>query len=116
MVPYDDGRVACMGQEIIIRHYYAPFGAKHISYGDIREVRVVPLKLMGRWRIHGSGDLRHWFNFDPGRTRKRTALVIHLRQPKRFLPVITPDDPRRVADELTASGVQITSAAESGLF
>jgi hypothetical protein len=55
---YDDGRVACDDQGIVIRHYYL-FGAKRIGYVDIREARVSPLGLMGKWRIHGSGDLQH---------------------------------------------------------
>jgi hypothetical protein len=109
---YDDGRVACTDREIIVRHYY-PFGAKHIRYSAIREVRRVQLGPMGKWRIHGSGDLIHWFNFDPGRPRKSTALVIHLDGPIR--PVITPDDPDRVAAELAAHGVNVTSGREAGL-
>jgi hypothetical protein len=53
---YDDGRVACTDQEIIIRHYYLA-GAKRIKYKDIRRVMVSPLGTMGKWCIQGSGDL-----------------------------------------------------------
>jgi hypothetical protein len=42
---YDDGRVACTDDELIIRHYYLA-GAKHIGYQEIHEARQVPL---GRW-------------------------------------------------------------------
>ena len=54
MAGYDDGRVACTDQEIVLRNYYGPFIAKHISYQAIREVRDVP----NRWknRTGGSGD------------------------------------------------------------
>jgi hypothetical protein len=110
---YADGRVTCTDREIIIRHYY-PIGAKHIKYSAIREVCQVPLGPMGKWRIHGSGDLVHWFNFDPRRPRKDTALVIHLDG--RVKPVITPDDPGRVAAELAAHGVNVTSGREAGLY
>jgi hypothetical protein len=113
MAGYDDGRVACTDQEIVIRHYY-PIGAKRIRYQAIREVRSVPLGLMGKWRIHGSGDLVHWFNFDPRRPGKDTALVIYLDG--RIRPVITPDDPGRVTAELAAHGVNITTGRESGLW
>jgi hypothetical protein len=51
---YDDGRVACTEDELIIRHYYVS-GAKHIGYPEIHEARQVPLGSLGRWRIHGSG-------------------------------------------------------------
>jgi len=47
MAGYDDGRVTCTDQEIVIRHYY-PLGAKRIKYQAIREVRVVPLGVMGK--------------------------------------------------------------------
>jgi hypothetical protein len=113
MAGYDDGRVACTDQEIIIRHYY-PLGAKHIKYHAIRQVRVAPLGFMGRCRIHGSGDLVHWFNFDPRRPRQDVALVIYLDGKVR--PVITPDDPERVTAELAARGVNVTSGRETGLW
>jgi hypothetical protein len=111
-IAYDDGRILCNGDEIVIRHYYLA-GSKRIRYEDIREVRRVPLDTMARWRIHGSGDLVHWFNFDPRRPRKTIALVIQLNQ--RTIPVITPDDPGRVLAELAAHGVTITSGDEPGL-
>jgi hypothetical protein len=112
MADYDDGRVACTDQEIVIRHYYL-MGAKHIRYQAMREVRSVPLGMMGKWRIYGSGDLQHWFNFDPQRPRKNTALVIYLDG--RVRPVITPDDPERVVAELAAHGVNVTTGREPGL-
>ena len=113
MEGYDDGRVACTGDEIVIGGYYMFHGAKRIRYSDIREVRSVPLGTMGKWRIHGSGDMVHWFNFDPHRPRKDTALVIYLDG--KIKPVITPDDPARVAAELEAHGVTVTPGREAGL-
>ncbi len=113
MAGYDDGRVACTDQEIIIRHYYFPLGAKRVRYQDIREARVAPIGAMGKTRIHGSGDLVHWFNFDPRRPRKDTALVLYLDGTVR--PVITPDDPERLAAELTAHGVNVTRDRETGM-
>jgi hypothetical protein len=50
--------------------------------------------LTGRLRIWGSGDPRLWWHLDPGRPRKRTALVIDLG--RRVRPAITPDDPGAV--------------------
>ena len=104
---YDDGKVACTGSELVIRHYYFPIGAKRIPYSAICEVRRVPLDLLGKWRIHGSGDFVHWFNFDLHRPRKDVALVVELG--RRVTPVVTPDDPGQVMDALTASGVNVTS-------
>jgi hypothetical protein len=123
MAGYDDGRVACTDDEVILRRYY-PRRAKHISYQAIREVRQVPLATIGR-RIQGSGDGVHWFNYDPGRARKDHALVIYLDAATRkrglaekllmadeIRPVITPDDPDQVTAELAAHGVKITSDPE----
>lgn len=111
---YDDGKVACTDQELVIRNYYFFFlGAKHIPYPAIREARRVRLGTMGRWRIHGSGDFVHWFNFDVRRPRKDSAIVIHLDGVIR--PVITPDDPDRVAAVLAEHGVNVTVGSESGL-
>jgi hypothetical protein len=124
MAGYDDGRVACTDQEIILRNYYGPFIAKHISYQAIREVRDVP----NRWknRTGGSGDFVYRLNWDPHRRRKDRALVICLREKSgtesrvsalrtpgepgpRVKPVMTPDDPDQVIAELAAHGVSVTS-------
>jgi hypothetical protein len=113
MPGYDDGRVACTDQEIVIRHYYL-MGPKRIRYDQIRKVLEVPLGTAGRWRIHGSGDFVHWFNFDPGRPHKTVALVLYLLD-ARIRPVITPDDPQQVAEEFAAHGVNIARGTETGL-
>jgi hypothetical protein len=112
MTGYDDGRIVCDDHGLVIRHYYL-VGAKRISYSAIHGVVESPLGA-GKWRIHGSGDFVHWFNFDPRRPRKDTALVITL-DAKTVRPVITPDDPARVAAELTAHGVPVTLGREAGV-
>jgi hypothetical protein len=111
---YDDGRVACTDQELLIRHYYFPAGAKHVPYSAISEARRVDLSPLGRWRIFGSNDVIHWFSFDPRRPRKRSGLVIYAGGPIR--PVITPDDTDQVAVVLAGHGVNVTSAPEPGIF
>jgi hypothetical protein len=114
MPRYDDGLVACLDTEILIRQYSALLRRpRHISYSSIREARQVQLGTLGRLRIHGSGDLRHWFSYDPGRPGKSEAIVLHLNG--RIRPVITPDEPERVAEELRAHGVHVTEGRESGL-
>ena len=112
MAGYDDGRVACTDHEIIIRRYNIfTLGTKRINYQSIREVNQVPNRW--KWRLSGSGDFVHWFNWDPGRPHKETALVII--QGERIRPVITPDDPDRVVAELTAHRVKVTSGPEAEL-
>jgi hypothetical protein len=113
MANYDDGGVALTDSELIIRHYYLPL-PKRIRYSAIRAVRETPMSWMGKWRIQGSSDFIHWFNFDARRPRKDTALVIYLDG--RIRPVITPDDPNAVVTELAAHGVNVTRGREPGLI
>jgi hypothetical protein len=80
---YDDGRVALTDEALVIRAYYFPFGAKHIRYADISQVRRSP--------------------------RKSSALVIELSG-RSTVPVITPDRPDEVAYELATHGVDVTGA------
>ncbi len=106
---YDDGKVALTDDELVIRTYYFPFGTKHIRYADISAVQRTPLTdVGGRYRVWGSRDFRHWWNLDPGRGKKSTALVIELTG-KIAVPVITPDRPDEVAAELAAHGVTVTA-------
>lgn len=95
-VLYRDRWISCTTDGLEVRGYYFPFGTKRIAYGAIRGVEVVPLTaIRGRWRIWGTSDFRHWFNLDPRRPRKQTALVLDLGAAVQ--PVITPDDPDAVA-------------------
>lgn len=97
---YDDGRIRCDETALVIRWYYL-WGAKRIPYDSIRSVRDRPLTgWKGRWRIWGSGNLRHWYNLDTGRPKKSVALVLDTGHHVR--PTITPDDApavRRILDD-----------------
>jgi hypothetical protein len=93
---YQDRRIRCTADAVLIRGYYFPWGTKRVRYQDIREVRRVPVKrFYGRGRIWGSTTFRYWANFDPGRPRKKEALILYTGRP--LLPFITPDDPGAVA-------------------
>jgi hypothetical protein len=98
---YDDGRILCDDQGLTIRRYYL-WGTKRIGYSSIRGVETLPLtgpSRVRKWRIWGSGDFIHWWNLDPHRPKKDTALVIDVG--RRVRPTITPDDPAAVARILT---------------
>lgn len=89
---YADERIECTADGVRIRGYYSPWGHKLVPYSDIRGVERFDLTgLGGRWRIWGSGDLRHWSNYDPGRPHKSVGLRLDLG--RSVVPVITPDDP-----------------------
>ena len=122
MAGYDDGRVVCTDDAIVLRRYML-WWDRRISYQAIREVRQVPLASLGMVRLQGSGDFVHWFNYDPHRRRKNRALILYVRADKnkvsavrtpgdtdqRVKPVITPDDPDSVIAELVAHGVHVAS-------
>ena len=93
---YDDGLIICDDESLVIRRYY-PWGAKRISYTSVKGVESLALagvNKLRRWRIWGSGDFVHWWNLDPGRIHKETALVLDVGH--RVRPTITPDDPQAV--------------------
>ncbi len=92
MTTYQDGRIECTEAEIRVRGYYFPWGTKRISYESIRSLeRFAMTALRGKWRIWGSGDLRHWANLDPKRPKKSAGFFIDLGH--RIIPFLTPDDP-----------------------
>lgn len=103
---YDDGRIACTDDTLVIRNYYFPAGTKRIPYRSIKQVRRRPKTgLLGK--IWGSSDFVHWYNLDPGRPKKDTELIID-RDGRFTKPVITPDRVDEVAGELAAHGVTVT--------
>lgn len=109
VMSYDDGRVACTDDALVIRMYYFPFGDKRVPYTKIQDVKSRPTTgPNGRWRLWGSGDFVHWYNWDPDRPGKSVALVI-TPSGHGVRPVITPNDPDAVLAELAAHGVTVTS-------
>lgn len=91
-VRYDDGGIACDEQGIAIQRYF-PWGALRVSYDEIKSMSVLPIK---GWRgfqplLWGPSDLVHWWNLDPHRQNRRTAVVIDIGG--RFKPTVTPVDP-----------------------
>lgn len=96
---YDDGRIACDDESVIIRWYYL-WGHKTVPYPSIHAVTERPLgPIRGKWRLWGSGDFVHWYNLDGSRPRKKTVIEIDLG--RRIRPMITPDDPAAVVRIIT---------------
>jgi hypothetical protein len=94
---YADQWIRCDATMLVIHGYYFPLGAsKVIAYRDIQRVTPIALGLWtGRWRLWGTSDPRYWWHLDLSRPRKHTGLILDLGRPVR--PVITPEDPARVA-------------------
>jgi hypothetical protein len=63
-----------------------------MPYGTIRSInRFTMSAWRGKWRIWGSGDLRHWANLDPQRPTKSVGFTLDLG--RHVVPFLTPDDP-----------------------
>ena len=101
---YADPLISIRDGVLVIKHYYFPTGTRRISVRNIRAVRRYPITSdRGRRRYWGSGDVMHWFNFDPHRGHKEFAFVIDAGG--RAKPVVTPDDPKLFEDVLAEHGI-----------
>ncbi len=89
---YADRWIRCTDTGIAVRGYYLPWGTKHIPYSTVRGTERVDLSAArGRARIWGTANPGYWASFDPGRPRKRQAVVLDVGG--RVRPFLTPDDP-----------------------
>lgn len=104
---YDDGLVVLDERGLTLRRYYFPLGtSKRIEYADVRGVTECTIGTWtGRYRLWGSGDLRHWAPLDTHRSAKRSAIVLDLGGTVR--PWFTPDDVGRVMSLLRERVPQI---------
>jgi hypothetical protein len=105
---YGDRWIECTDDEIRVRGYFFPWGTKRIPYRSIRSLdRFCLAALRGKGRIWGSGDLRHWANFDPGRPKKRVGFILDVGA--RVMPFLTPEDPDRF-EQVVRAQVPLDSA------
>jgi hypothetical protein len=98
--------VACTDEGVLIRRYDMFLRSKRVRHEQIGNVEEFPLgRMRGKWRIWGTGDFRHWFNFDRSRPGKQVGLSLDLG--RRWISVITPDDPPRVVAALREHAVDV---------
>ena len=91
---------------LTIRRYSYALRDRRVRLAEIRDAIDRPIgRWSGRWRLWGSGDLRRWWNLDPGRRKKTRAF--ELDTGSRMRPIVTPDDPDAFADALRADGVTV---------
>ncbi len=92
MGTYRDRRIECTATDVRLRGYYFPWGTRSIPYATIRSWdRFTLTALHGKGRVWGSGDFRHWANFDPRRPEKEVGFFLDVG--RRVIPLVTPDDP-----------------------
>ena len=91
-IHYKDKYLTLDEDGLTIRRYFFPVGERRIGYDEIRSFEPFEMGLLsGRWRIWGTGDLKHWFHLDTNRPFKHRAIKIDAGGPMKS--VITPDDP-----------------------
>jgi hypothetical protein len=89
---YKDRWLECTDTALLVKGYYFPWGTKRIPYGSIASVdRFTMSALRGKGRIWGSGDLKHWANFDPRRPMKSVGFFLDVG--RHVIPFVTPDEP-----------------------
>ena len=109
---YSDKRIEVGDTGVRMKWYYFPFGTKTVAFNAIDRVLEHDMGTGaggGRWRIWGSGDLKHWMPLDSARRRK-TWMYIFILNGSRMRPCLTPDEPEAFKAALTAAGVSITPA------
>ena len=85
-VLYSDGLVEITEGCICFKNYYFPVGSKYISFSDILSVTTAhPNWLNGKYRLHGSGDLRTWFPRDWHRPSRSEIFYAHVRNSSRCI-------------------------------
>lgn len=94
---YEDSVVSLDDAGVTIKSYRRPGDPRTVAYGDVRTAELMDLRFgTGRYRLVGisPGRLRHFFHWDNGRRKKRTAISLDTGS---FLKrAITPDDPATV--------------------
>ena len=97
MSRYDDATITLDDDGITIHHHARPGRSRRISWADIRNAELIPLRFgTGRYRLVGYsfGRPRHFFHWDRSRTAKRDGISLDTGGWRRL--AITPDDPHRV--------------------
>lgn len=94
---YMDRWLECTGTELLVKGYYFAWGdfswaTKWIPYSSIKSLeRFEMTTWRGKYRIWGSGDFKHWGNYDPQRPRKSVGFFLDVG--RHVVPFVTPDDP-----------------------
>lgn len=111
---YADDLVSIAGDSMRFRHYYFPRGSRTIDLTAVERVEVLePTLRNGKWRIHGTGDLRTWFPRDSNRPHRDCIFLLHLRGRWRRIG-FTAEDSGSVIRVLRERGVPVENGSPDG--
>jgi len=79
-VIYTDTLVTITDRGITFHRYYFPtYSSKFVPWREFEEISVEkPTIWTGKWRIHGTGDLRTWFPSDAQRPKREVLFLAKL--------------------------------------
>ena len=95
-VLYSDDLVEITDDSILFRNYYFPAGSKRIMFSEIGNISArKPSLLHGKYRIHGTGDLRTWYPRDLKRPIRDKIFLVTM--PHKWLRIgFTVEDSNKV--------------------
>ena len=78
---YSDKLISITDNDIIFYNYYFPTGKeKHVIIDDIECITVMePTIRNGKWRIHGTGNFKVWFQKDKSRPHRDRIFIATLK-------------------------------------
>jgi len=77
---YHDSLVEIFRDAIVLKSYYFPsLRSKRVPLSVVNRVRIrKPGFFTGKWRVHGSGDIRTWFPLDAQRSKRDRIFLMSL--------------------------------------
>ena len=78
---YHDSLITIAADEIVFADYYFPrHTPKTVRLTDIADITVCePTIWNGKWRLHGTGNLKTWFPADYNRPRRDKIFIADLK-------------------------------------
>lgn len=78
---YHDSLVTITADEIVFAQYYFPLHTpKAVRLADIASITVCePSIWNGKWRLHGTGNLKTWFPADYSRPKRDRIFIADLK-------------------------------------
>lgn len=78
---YHDSLITITADEIVFADYYFPrHTPKTVRLADIASITVCqPTIWNGKWRLHGTGNIKTWFPADYDRPRRDAIFIANLK-------------------------------------
>jgi hypothetical protein len=80
-IVYQDSLLEISDDKIVFKKYYFPtFKSKEVAIGNIAQVQVKePSLTTGKYRYHGTGNIRTWYPLDMARSTRDKIFFLILK-------------------------------------